>query len=88
MKKLDKNKYLFTEQKSYNVKSSFYLINTKRLEKFPAKSKLYDYFLAVYKESHDLFVLSALAALRSLLNTFKEEIAKKAIEWFCKRSLL
>jgi hypothetical protein len=82
MKELDTEEYLLTERKSQNVKGGFHLINSKRLEKFPAKSNSYDYFLAVYQESYDLFMLSALAAPRSLLKTFSGEMVRKLLIGF------
>ena len=59
---------------------SFELIKSERLESNRYRAYSYDYFSIVIEKSKELFILSSLATPRALFQTFKGEIASKALE--------
>ena len=79
---LDNEDYSLTKLKLDNVNASFELINSERPEKNPSRAESHDYFSAIIQESHELFIVSALAAPRALLQTFRGETAPEALQWF------
>jgi hypothetical protein len=78
--------YDVTKQRRSNVKESFNLIDNKELKKNPIRFHARQYFLEIIEQSHELFVLSALAAGKGLLLTFGRAkdplLASKALHWF------
>lgn len=77
------NRYKPTERQSENVYRAFDLVDNVK-SKYPDRANTREYFLAViqYKE---LFVLSALAGGKALIETFKREpefVAANALAWF------
>jgi hypothetical protein len=78
--------YDLTKQRRSNVKESFNLIDNKELKKNPIRFHARQYFLEIIEQSHELFVLSALAPGKGLLLTFGRAkdplLASKALYWF------
>lgn len=72
-------------KKCKNVRDSFDLIDNEPPVNNPNKANARHYFLAVVEQSHELFVLSCLAAGRALFSTFAREpsyVSSMALSWF------